>query len=333
MNIEFHYYITYFLAKEAGFAELDAQTIAYSCQYVDNNLVPYRIKTDGGNYDTIATQNYGFWDSSFPRNVYLPFHFFPGDPGYEKAERSDGRRNTYNTTPDSPRVKRLLVDALNSRNLYRIGIAIHTYSDSWAHQNFSGMDEDWNTVDPGSIIPHIGHAQALGKPDSLTEVWKDERLAKEHGTVSNKDRFIEAARKIYKYLRTYNRLDFSNHEDAMEKLRWLTGVFDGKSSTQEERIFSYIIDENMLKYNQYEWFTEAVYHDDAVLENSEGVVGYDKVLWVKDTIRHFFDSSDRQVLRAKDDFIGSRWHKWNEAAKEHLKSAKTILSDIIDKVS
>jgi hypothetical protein len=265
--------------------------------------------------------------------VYLPFHFFPGDSASPSSVRKDGKTNIFNTTPDSGRVKKLLVDAFRTRNLYRVGIAIHTYSDTWAHQNFSGKDEDWNTIDQGSVIPHIGHAQALGKPDGLTEMWKDERLVRENELISNKDRFIEAARKIYKYLRTYNKLDFSNHEDVMEKLRWLTGVFDRNSSTQEERIFNYIIGENMLKYNQYEWFTESVYHGDAVLENSEGVVGYDKILWMKDTIRHFFDNKERQEFQAKEGFIGSRWHQWNEAAKAHLAAAKKILSDILEPVS
>ena len=37
MNIEFHYWITGLIAEHAGFSAEDAQTIAYSSQYVDNN--------------------------------------------------------------------------------------------------------------------------------------------------------------------------------------------------------------------------------------------------------------------------------------------------------
>ena len=33
---EFHYYLTKILSITAGFAEDDAQTIAYACQYVDD---------------------------------------------------------------------------------------------------------------------------------------------------------------------------------------------------------------------------------------------------------------------------------------------------------
>jgi hypothetical protein len=331
MNVEFHYYIVYFLSKEAGFSEQESQIIAYSCQYVDNNLVPYKIQTGTNEYNTTATQNYGFWNDSFPKNVYLPFHFFPGDKNFPNSLRWDAKKNIYNCTPDSSNVKRLFIDALKTKNLYRVGIAIHTYSDSWAHQNFSGFDEEWNNIDPGSLIPHIGHAQVIGKPDLITEVWRDERLAYEYQQVDNKERFLEAARKIYKYLRAYNKLDFSNHNDVIEKLRWLTGIFDGKISTMEDRIYSYILDENMLKYNQYDWFKEAVYHGDVVLDNSDGAVGYEKFLWMKDTIRKFFDTKERQILKAKDDFYSTHWYKWNEAAKGHLSSAKRILSELPEK--
>ena len=48
-------------------------------------------------------------------------------------------------------VKKLLIEGLKTRNLYRVGIAIHTYTDSWAHQNFSGLDEEWNTTESSSL--------------------------------------------------------------------------------------------------------------------------------------------------------------------------------------
>ena len=64
MNIEFHYYIIHFLANQAGFPEEEAQLIAYSSQFVDHNIVSYRIEIAGKYYSTFPTQNYGFWDES-----------------------------------------------------------------------------------------------------------------------------------------------------------------------------------------------------------------------------------------------------------------------------
>ena len=44
MDIEFHYYLTKYLALEAGFEEDEAEIIAYASQYVDDNCVKYSIK-------------------------------------------------------------------------------------------------------------------------------------------------------------------------------------------------------------------------------------------------------------------------------------------------
>ncbi|MCP3926762.1 MAG: hypothetical protein GY714_29735, partial [Desulfobacterales bacterium] len=86
MNIEFHYYTIYYLAKEAGFNHSDSKIIAYSSQFVDNNLIAYSIKTQKEIYKTKASQNYGFWDNSFPEEAYIPFHFFPGNTDYPASK-------------------------------------------------------------------------------------------------------------------------------------------------------------------------------------------------------------------------------------------------------
>ena len=74
MNIEFHYYHIHYLSLRAGFSEEDAFIIAYSSQYTDSNIISYKINTEKGQYDTLVTQNYGWWNESFPLKVYIPFH-------------------------------------------------------------------------------------------------------------------------------------------------------------------------------------------------------------------------------------------------------------------
>ena len=44
MDIEFHYWVTAFLAKNAGFSEDETEIIAYSSQYVDDNDVNFEIE-------------------------------------------------------------------------------------------------------------------------------------------------------------------------------------------------------------------------------------------------------------------------------------------------
>ena len=58
----------------------------------------------------------------------------------------DGKKNPLSTTPASPNATVVLKKALASGNPYLLGIALHTYADTWSHQNFTGMQEGWNSV-------------------------------------------------------------------------------------------------------------------------------------------------------------------------------------------
>ena len=82
MNIEFHYYLTKYLALEAGFDDSEAEIIAYSSQYVDDNSTQYKIELpDGSEYENYITQTKNILR---PRKqlmrIYLLFHFLPGNP-------------------------------------------------------------------------------------------------------------------------------------------------------------------------------------------------------------------------------------------------------------
>lgn len=326
MNLEFHYYTICFLAKNAGFSEYDATTIAHSSQFVDHNIVSYRIETQRGEYRLTPTQNYGFWDESFPRTVYVPFHFFPGDPDEPRAKRRDGAVNPFNTTPNSPRVKELLVEALRSRNLYRVGIALHTYADSWAHQNFSGRLEEWNRIERSTPVPAIGHAQALGRPDDLALTWEDPRLAPDHATVVNRTRFFRAARQIYKYLSTYLGKKYDDLELVEWELERIVGTQERRLSTTE-RINEYIISQECPPYSRSRWLTEAL--DLPPRENEELMFrGYSKVLWLRDAVLYRSRLLEQRPVRALDGFYTSDLYRWHEAAKEHLAAAEALLSDL-----
>ncbi len=324
MNSEFHYYVIHLLALRAGIPESEAHTIACASQFVDNNIIAYAADTGHGLYTIRPTQNYGFWDESFPREVYAPFHFFPGDMNYPGAERRDGKRNPRNCTPDSPQVKELLVRALKTRNPYRIGIALHTYADSWAHQNFSGYNEDWNRVDEGLPIPAIGHAQVFTDPDGFGMVWEDTRLIPENRTIINLMRFITAAKKIYKYLCTYNRRGFEDVDDVIEGLKKITG--SGRK-TAKERMLDFIIEGNMASYDRREWLSDAL-----VLGTGEpdeaAYSGYDKLLWLKDALLYRSSLMQKEPVRAKANFSERPLYLFCEAAEEHKKAAGEILKNL-----
>jgi len=322
MNVEFHYYDIYFLCSRAGYSPADAAVVAYSSQFVDCNLVSYKISTNRGEYNTLVTQNYGWWDESFPLNVYIPFHFFPGDIDYPGALRKDGKTNKMNCTPNSKNVKKLLIAALKTRNLYRVGIGLHTYADSWAHQNFSGLLEDWNILEDNSLIPSIGHAHAVTSPDKLGGEWKDPRLVLSSCYIINKRRYLKAASKIYKYLCTYNRKSFDNIDIVMDQFGELIGPPD---KLQDERIIDLIIECDIYKFNRKQWLSEAVYLNEQP-DQEEVFRGYDKLLWLKDQALHKTNILVKDPLTARENFYNSHLYKWQCAAQEHLKTAKQILN-------
>ncbi|MBW2351999.1 MAG: hypothetical protein JRF51_02100 [Deltaproteobacteria bacterium] len=212
MEKDFHYYLIYAVSKITGHEK--AHTIALSSQFVDDNNegqfsiderpapFPEKIRSNGGHYYPIMTQSLSTrsLDPYVQKYVYVPFHFIPGD----NSVVIDGKRNPFSTTPGSPNARVLLKKALASDNPYRIGIALHSYADTWSHQNFTGLHEDWNSIYPWynlfkSIVPNIGHAEAGHSPDVISDDWTDNRL--DQRTIINRKRALEATGEIYKAMR------------------------------------------------------------------------------------------------------------------------------------
>ena len=115
------------------------------------------------------------------------------------GRRVDGALHLFNTTPDSAMARQMFEAALDTSDLCRIGIATHCYSDTWAHQNFVGFKHAFAEQDGllARATPNIGHADFQHKPDIPNLEWTDPRLLEQNATVSNKKRFLLAARSIF----------------------------------------------------------------------------------------------------------------------------------------
>lgn len=323
MNAEFHYYAIHWLCSRAGLADGEAYAIAYSSQFVDNAVHEYLIDAPSGRYRTLVTQDYVFWDERTLREVYLPFHFVPGDPAEAASLRADGQENVLAVTPNAPIARALLVSALKTRNPYRIGIALHAFADSWAHQGFSGRMEDFNALPMNQGLPAVGHLRALTAPDDLGAIWIDERLTPGSSRVVNADRFLAAARKIYRYLRTYLGKGFEDEELAMADLKGLWRPGKGR----EERIADLVIDADMPAYDRRAWPGEAGIRDETTGTSPFG--GYDKLLWAKNEIARRAGLSGGTIRAAVgDSFFESDFYRWNEAAKAHAAEAATAIGSI-----
>ena len=237
MNREFHYWITGAVAYHSGFSEQDAQIIAYSSQYVDDNNICYEIEDEAGEkpYRNYISQTLNIFR---PRNrllrIYPIFHFVPGDPCSDSARRRDGKMHILNTTPNSNYAGELLEKAFRAEKhrLYRIGIATHAYADTRAHQNFVGWVDAFNykptkfelaaadgqskkggrrrqalqtVIECFSQIRFrpgmIGHAYYGHEPDLVSHCWKDARIVRPE--VKNNVRFLDAAKNLYEQYRLY----------------------------------------------------------------------------------------------------------------------------------
>jgi hypothetical protein len=329
MNIEFHYYMIYILSKYAGLDEVDCITVAYSSQYVDNNLVAQIIDREGREYRTIVTQNYGWWSEWFPVHVYIPFHFFPGDLDTLGARRRDGRKHRLNCTPGGAFVTELLDRALATRDFYRIGIALHTFADSWAHQNFTGTNDDWNSIGSGVPVPKVGHAEAISQPDRITGRWLDDRLEGEYRFIDNEIRFLEAAGRIYGKLRQFTGKKDNDWVRVRERLKKLIGPYDETDSLKKDRISGYILHEELLEYNKYDWIREAIVSagNESILEDT--FKSYDKFTWLKDQVLYKTGAFKKPPLKAQPGFFDTPYFFWHEAAKAHLKEVKSIFKGVM----
>jgi prophage maintenance system killer protein len=151
--------------------------------------------------------------------VWIPFHFLPGLEGNTQSEKLICRKNS--------RLAKKMMQALSddiyndSTAFFRLGIALHVYADTWAHQEFSGIAADSNIVndlrpvfpnakymkkdtlasdiesDVTKVLP-LGHATAVHYPDMPYVDWCCTPLYPEGRR--NWLEFLEAAQEIYKVL-------------------------------------------------------------------------------------------------------------------------------------
>ncbi len=342
MNSEFHYYTVAFLAVKAGLNSQTAEEIAYSSQFVDNNLTPWKITGLGEPLFTQATQNYNVIDPSVLNEILIPFHFLPVGPGEQLSVRKDGKTNPWDVRPNSPLAKALLVDAFRENDPLGIGIALHAYADTWAHQNFIAPIDDWNRLYlpqvgsaladsnivnsnfVNSFIPPGGHAQALKAPDEWLSVWEDPRLLSPK--VNNVDRFIEASRKVFRYLCVWTGKDFQAEESAvLDELNQMIQLRRGRPS--EERLREFILG-GITPYNKSAWLEEAV-------EPNSYLPSLEVPFWstLDKVATKLQEHTGVGVLgpreaRAKPNFTSSRFYRWQQAAQAHRKRAHQRLDQM-----
>jgi hypothetical protein len=328
MNIEFHYYALHYISRCAGFPELEASILSGSSQLVDECTAPWEIRGKSRTTLTQVTQNYVFWDEGVAENIYRPFHFMPGDQGLASSRRRDGKSGRLTTTEDSPLAREVLIAALKSRDLFRIGIALHVYADTWAHQNFSGDSEPQNALEPGSLLPAVGHLQALKNPDNPRLVWTDPRLNEEHRMVDNAVRFSRAATMIYRFLCTYNGRGFIDAPLIVGKLEELW-THRGSSGDSAASASDYIVELDVPPYERNAWAMRAGGAAGGPFQASADPyrTGYDRLAWLRNTASKATSAFGApKGAIPESGYRDSLFERWNRAAAEHRNFCRRIFT-------
>jgi hypothetical protein len=298
MNKDFHYNITYLIAEFAGYDKKDALIIAASSQMVDDNVKSYYInkRTENEYYNYISQTSNILKPQMELFRIYPLFHFIPGDINKKNAERVDGKYSRINTTPNSKNARKIIKTSIDTGNLYSIGIACHSFVDTWAHQNFIGYYDSWNSMRGAfeKIIPDIGHADAKTNPDQLGLVWGDERLMNKP-VRDNNFIFLDAAVHLFRLLYKGNKNSRKQKENVLIiKLKMLFAANENKRKI----LFDSLVNK---QYNKNEWFDEAV-----------------KKKWFK-----------KYVWKNINGYKNTNWFKFQEAIKWHQNMAWEVLNDSV----
>lgn len=251
MQKDFHLGITFILSRLAGFNNEEANIIASSAQYVDDAVFEGILKFDNdGSYEIMASAHrmldYRNFEQLANRKVWLPFHFIPGDFYDPNETRVSNLVQRLVCRPNSQIAHSIVDECLNHKHrpfhLHLLGIAMHTYADTWAHQGFAGISHKINEVNniydaEGSIdkkqmnkrrnklffmsckiffarllpfvskligeINPIGHGTVLSYPDLPYLVWSYENWRGEIIHRNNPKDFIEASQELFKKLKKY----------------------------------------------------------------------------------------------------------------------------------
>jgi hypothetical protein len=328
MDLEFHYYLTALVALRAGFTSDETAVLAYATQYTDDNTAVFAInKGAEGAYSNYISQTSNILKAEKElMQIYPIFHFVPGNKEEIESDcalRRDGKFHVLNTIPDNGNARVLFKAALETKNIYRIGIAAHMFADTFAHQNFVGYYESFNAMKGllDKAIPDVGHADAKHDPDLPGLVWNDVRLTRKNTEVSNKERFLAAAGRLFEEFRLYKDPACPQETLARDKASVLseidaaigsTGDHSRNGAEKERRMAAYrsLLNGGIPEYDKRAWFDEAVAR--------KGILA-PLGIWA--------------TYEWKPDYQDSHWFKFQEAVKNHQWFTKdNVLGKITDKL-
>ncbi len=340
MQIDGHHALTYIAARLAGFTAPDANIIAYSAQYVDDATNSGQIKfSNGAMYSRISSAHkmldYRNSNELANHRVWIPFHFLPGNGGLAAGSNPTGSFiNKLICTPDSHVARDMLdlsiKDKTKPYGLHRLGISMHVYADTFAHQGFAGVNNDINEVDDlesddpsldqgffdkisnflvSNAFP-LGHGAALSHPDRPYISWTYTNGSGNKVTRNNQEIFFDATDNMCRIMQCY----VANSTSA--DIANVSGIPPADAQTIKRLINS--IREDKGEERHAMWL--------AAIENGEFSFGAETLSykakgegsWKHSSIGQLEASdSDDDEFEYSNDFLSSDWKLFHDALQAY----------------
>jgi hypothetical protein len=345
MQIDFHHAVTYVAARCAGFDDPQAATIAYAAQYVDDATCDGTIHfTNRALYTRISSAH----KSVDPENlqdvenhlVWLPFHFLPGNGGQPAGNDPKGTfiDKILCRPGDVSPIAQEMVEAVlgkqgGPRDLHRLGITMHIYADTWAHQGFAGVLHQVNEVDDiddtthsgvfntswisdllDDMVPPLGHGRARVFPDMPFLAWAYKNGRGETIQRDNTGDFLKAAGELCKVMQRYRQ-----RQDPSVKITGLPPQDLQKIRELFTRPETRIQDPG----KRHKVWLEAI--ASGAFSFGKAVLSYDEEAWKAQALGTRQDSPE---FTYTPEFLGSDWKHFHDALQEHR---LTLLHDILPK--
>ncbi|WOD37460.1 DUF6765 family protein [Nodosilinea sp. E11] len=233
MQIDFHHGVTYVCARLAGFEHREASVVAYCAQYVDDSTQAGLIRFDNGAmFDRISSAHklldYRNFKELANYKVWIPFHFLPGNGGLPAGQDPPGSFiEKLICRPNSPVAQAMVRECIDQRDrsygLHRLGITLHVFADTWAHQGFAGVSHVINNArdlvdgnnNPDQNLKNrlsnffisgalpLGHGTVLSNPDRPYLRWGYTNGRGEKISRDNPKDYLTAANEMCKAMQRY----------------------------------------------------------------------------------------------------------------------------------
>lgn len=339
MDKTYHYHCIRILSELAGFPAKDAQIIAYASQYADDasehkmmkiSNVPESINYPryiGTTFDPICTAHSAkSWNKKLrkwarfylkptvQRQILMVFHFIPPksidvqdhENGFNFVSQKNSR--LANELLDNALVT--LANATQNNNEYefalvKTGLALHTFSDTWAHSGFSGRhsslendikkikvksEKGFSSVDLwGGIIsyaaPDVGHAEARTIPDTTSTHWKasysDKRKQPRTINRDNATEFLDASKIIHEKLSAVA---------PNTPQTWASIAGNLKKALAKSETWQSSFPGVPFSYNRFDWRESALYGDTVDWDDFEDESDFARLnlKWTRNDLKWFW---------------------------------------------